>query len=107
MDFITELPKVRGYSVIVTVVDRLSKFCHLGSLPTNYTTVSVANFFIKNVVKIHGFLKSIITERDKVFVSQFWKELMAKSGTTLKFLTSYHPGTWKIRDSEQNDRDLS
>lgn len=66
MDFITDLPKVRGHSVIVTVVDLLSKFCHLESLPSSYNVVSVAEFYIQNVVKIHGFPKSIVSDRIKV-----------------------------------------
>lgn len=71
MDFITGLPKVKGHSVIITVVVCLSKFYHLGSLPLLYNTISVAEFFIQNMVKIHGFPKSIVSDRDKVFVSKF------------------------------------
>lgn len=71
MDFIMGLPKVKGDSIIVTVVDRLSKFCHLGSLPSSYNAISVVDFFIQNVVKVHGFPKSIVSDRDKVFLSRF------------------------------------
>lgn len=34
-----------------------------------------------------------MSDRDKVFVSKFWKELMAKSGMTLKMSTTFHPKT--------------
>lgn len=33
MDYVTNLPKVKDKIVIFVVVDRLSKYCHLGSLP--------------------------------------------------------------------------
>lgn len=71
MDFITGLPNIRGDSVIVTVVDRLSKFCHLGSQPSTYNTVAVERFFIHNVAKTYNFPKSIVSDRDKVFLSKF------------------------------------
>lgn len=64
MDFITGLPKVKGKAVIVTVVDRLSKFCHLGSLPASYNASLVARFFVRKIVKIHGFPQSIVSDRD-------------------------------------------
>lgn len=93
MDFITGLPKIKRQSVIITVVVHLSKFCHLGCLPANYTAISVAEFFVQNIVKIRGFLKSIISARDKVFISIFWKELMAKSRTTLKLSMTFRSET--------------
>lgn len=45
MDFITGLPTANNKSVIVVVVHRLSKYCHLGALTANYTPVTVAEFF--------------------------------------------------------------
>lgn len=46
MDFVTGLPPVAGKSVIVMVVDRLSKYCHLGLLLTSYMVASVAEYFV-------------------------------------------------------------
>lgn len=66
MDFITGLPVVRGQTVIIVVVDRLTKYCHLGNLPNNYSALSVADYFIKQVVRLHGIPKTIVYDRDKI-----------------------------------------
>lgn len=71
MDFITGPLAVKDKSVIVVVVDRLTKYCHIGSLAASYTAASVAEFFIQEIVRLHGIPKSVVSDRDKVFVSRF------------------------------------
>lgn len=77
MDFVIGFPTVRGQSVICVVVDQLSKYCHLGSLIANYSASSVAEYFINQVICLHGIPKTIVFDRDKVFLSRFWKEIFA------------------------------
>lgn len=91
MDFITDLPKAKGKSVIMVVVDRLSKYAHFSSLPPNFNASVVAELFIKDIVKLHGIPSSIVSDRDRVFTSRFWKELNKLSGTKLNFSSAYHP----------------
>lgn len=91
MDFITGLPKSEGYSVIMVVVDRLSKYGHFFTLKHPYTAKQVAEVFIKGVTKLHGIPKSIISDRDPLFLSHFWSELFRLQGTQLKMSSSYHP----------------
>lgn len=93
IDFVTGLPNVNGKAVIVMVVDSLTKYCHLGSLPASYSAVQVDFFFIREVVRLHGVPKTIVSDRDKVFLSHFWKELLNKSGITLQMSMAYHPQT--------------
>lgn len=93
MDFVPGLPIVKGQLVIIVVVDRLTKYCHLGSLSAGYSATLVTDYFIKQIVHLHDIPKSIVSDRDKVFVSKFWREIFAKSGTTLKMSTAYHPKT--------------
>ena len=83
MDFITSLPLLNGYSVIMVVVDHLSKYAHFLPLKADYTAKQVAESFFTNVVKLHGIPKSIVSDRDKVFTSQFWQHLFKLQGTTL------------------------
>ncbi|KAL9432323.1 hypothetical protein AB3S75_027361 [Citrus x aurantiifolia] len=93
MDFITGLPLSKGFSVILVVVDRLTKFAHFGPLPCQFTALKTAELFVDMVIKIHGFPSSIISDRDPVFLSNFWKQLFLLSGTTLRHSTAYHPQT--------------
>ena len=93
MDFITALPVSRGMTTILVVVDRLSKYIHLGALPANFTAAKVAELFVEIVVKHHGFPKSIVSDHDPVFVSTFWRRLFELSGTKLSMSSSYHPQT--------------
>lgn len=71
MDFITHLPLSNGFTVIFAVVDRYSKGVHLGALPTGFTVFKVASLFLDIVCKLHGFPKSIVSDRDPIFLSKF------------------------------------
>jgi len=76
IDFITTLPISKGFSVIFVVVDRLSKFGHFIPLKADFSSRAVAYAFIKNVVKLHGVPKTIVSDRNRVFLSNFWKVLI-------------------------------
>ena len=71
MDFIEGLPKSEGYSVILVVVDRLTKYAHFLPIRHPYTAAVVGKTFLDNVVKLHGLPASIVTDRDTIFVSHF------------------------------------
>lgn len=93
MDFITALPVSKGFTVILFVVDRLSKFGHFIPLKSDITSAIVADAFIQNIVKIHGIPKPIVSDWDRIFFSNFWKHLFRAMGTTLSMSSTYHPQT--------------
>ncbi|KAF7812849.1 Ty3/gypsy retrotransposon protein [Senna tora] len=91
MDFIVSLPNSHGYTAIMVVVDRFTKVAHLGALKPGFTAATVADLFISVVVKLHEFPRSIISDRDAIFLSKFWRQFMTSNGTSLHYSTSYHP----------------
>lgn len=93
MDFITGLLKAKGFKAILVVIDRLSKYAHFILLKHPYTARVVAEIFIKEVERLHGIPASILSNRDPIFVSSFWKELFKLQETQLKISIAYHPQT--------------
>ena len=80
MDFITGLPKVFGKDCIFVVVDWLTKFDHLFVVTGTFTAAQVAKLFFKEVFRLHGLPKSIVSDRDSIFLSAFWQELSKSCG---------------------------
>jgi hypothetical protein len=91
MDFVTHLPPSNGKTTIWVIVDCFSKSAHFIRLPSSYTAVSLAPLFLAEIYRLHGMPKTIVSDRDKIFVSKFWKEIFKLSGTTLAFSSAYHP----------------
>jgi hypothetical protein len=77
MDFIEGLPKFEGYTVILVIVDRFTKYAHFVPIKHPFTARTIAKAVYGNVVKLHGLPKTIVSDRDKVFTSNVWKELLA------------------------------
>jgi hypothetical protein len=72
MDFITRLPKSEGKSVIMVIVDRLTKYTHFCALSYPFKYNIVATAFMETVQKLHGSTKTIVSERDPIFTGHFW-----------------------------------
>uniref|UniRef100_A0A0A9HNN3 Integrase catalytic domain-containing protein n=1 Tax=Arundo donax TaxID=35708 RepID=A0A0A9HNN3_ARUDO len=93
MDFVEGFPRIDGKSVMLTVVDRFSKFAHFIPLGHPYMASSVAKAFFNQVVRLHGIPCSIVSDRDPVFTSNFWAELFKLSGTKLLLSSAFHRQT--------------
>jgi transposase InsO family protein len=91
MDFIEALPKVNGKTVVLTVVDRFSKAAHFIPLSHPYTALTVARAFFAEIVRLHGMPETIVSDRDPVFTSEFWRELFRLAGVKLQMTTAFHP----------------
>ncbi|CAB1184482.1 unnamed protein product [Spirodela intermedia] len=70
LKFIEGLPRSNNFNAILVVVDRLK------------------------IIRLHGFPESIISDKDKIFMNFFWRELFKLSGTSLRRTSSYHSQLW-------------
>ena len=92
MDFITGLPKSKkkNYFMFV-VVDKLSKATHFIPVKSTYKEVNIVDIVLKEIFRLHGIPKEIISDRDIKFTRNFWRSLFSRLEMQLKFSTAYHP----------------
>ena len=94
MDLITQLPVTKKKNdAIVVFVDKLTKMTHLVPTKTTVSAPHLAEMFYKEIIRLHGIPKSIVSDRDPRFTSNFWKCLWKLLGTKLAMSTAYHPQT--------------
>uniref|UniRef100_A0A8C6Q666 Gypsy retrotransposon integrase-like protein 1 n=2 Tax=Nothobranchius TaxID=28779 RepID=A0A8C6Q666_NOTFU len=93
LDFVTGLPPSNGFSVILTVVDRFSKSCHLVPLKALPSSAETAQLLIKHVFRLHGIPSEILSDRGPQFLSRVWKEFADHLGARVALSSGFHPQT--------------
>ena len=94
MDFIIGFPiTMKQHDSIMFVVDKLTKESHFIQVKSTYKVDAIAKKIMKEIFRLHGFPKAIISDMDTKFTSNFWKGIFAYLGTKLNFSISYHPQT--------------
>jgi len=92
LDFITSFPKTQRHKdSIMVVVDRFFKMAQFVACHTTNDASFIANLYFKEIVRLHGIPRSIVSDRDTKFLSHFWLTLWRKFGTHLKFSITCHP----------------
>jgi len=70
MDFIDGLPRTRkGNESIWVIVDRLTKSAHFISVKATRTASSLAELYMREIVRLHGIPSSIVCDRDPIFTN--------------------------------------
>ena len=77
----------------MVVVEKLSKVAHFIPVKLNCKAIDIASIFMKEIFRLHGMPKEIISDRDTKFNSNYWKYLFVGFETKLLFSTTYHPQT--------------
>ena len=91
MDFVVGLPLTRRkHDSVWVVVDRLTKSAHFLPMRTDYSLDKLAELYISEIVRLHGILISIISDRDMRFTLRFWGKMQEALGTRLNFSTTFH-----------------
>jgi hypothetical protein len=94
MHFVLGLSHKRnGHDSIFVVVDRFFKMAHFIPCHKIDDASRIANLFFRDIIRLHGFPTSIMSDRDIKFMSYLWKTLMAKLGIKILFSSSSHPQT--------------
>ena len=93
MDFIEGLLVSEGKDKIFVVVDWLIKYAHFMGIKKIDFAKQITEVFCKNIYKLHGFPKIIVSDRDAKFTSIFWKEFCKQIEITLNMNSTYHPQT--------------
>ena len=77
----------------MVVVDKLTKATHFIPVKSTHKTDDIAKIIMKEIFKLHGLPKAIVSNKDVKFTSNFWKGFFVDLGTKLNFNTAYHPQT--------------
>ena len=93
IDFIGPLPEDNGKNCIITFTDRLGSDIQLVPTRTDITAEDLAYLFFDKWYCENGLPADIVSDRDKLFMSRFWKALHKLTGVKLKLSTAYHPET--------------
>ena len=91
MDFVEGLARSNHANSILVVVDSFTKYDHFLRLSHPFTSADVAKVFLNNVYHLHGLPTAIVSDRDRIFTSQLWRELFVLADVQLQMCSSYHP----------------
>jgi len=95
MDFIMGFPRtIRKHDAIMVVVDNLRNTTQFIPIKCIFKAINVVDIFMKDIFRLHGLPKTIISDRDENFTSNFLKGLFTGLGTQLAFSLAYHPQTY-------------
>jgi len=93
MDFVGPVPISNGFDTILVMTDRLTDYVKLEPTHSTATAQDIANLVYSSWYRQFGLPKAITSDRDKLFTSNFWKELHKRIKVSLRMSTSFHPET--------------
>ena len=92
MDFVTHFPRIQWrHDAVWVIVDRLTKSAHFLAVRMTFTLEEFCRLYIHEIVRLHGVLVSIVSDKDLMFTAHFWKSFQKAMGTQLTMSTTFHP----------------
>jgi hypothetical protein len=92
-DFIVKLPKSQGFDSVLVVMDRFSRMAHFIPCKESTNSEELADIFVKEVWRLHGFPKTTVSDRGTTFKSHFLEAVYKRLGIQGTFSTAFHPET--------------
>ena len=94
IDFVTHFPQTpQRHDAIWVIVDRLTKSAHFLVVRMTFALERFCWLYIREIVRLHGVLVSIVFDRDPRYTAHFWKSFQKAMGTRLIMSTAFHPQT--------------
>ncbi|SGZ16663.1 BQ5605_C020g09054 [Microbotryum silenes-dioicae] len=93
LDFVGPLVPSNGNDTLLMVTDCLSGYICLIPCHTTDDATTIADQFFKGWHQHFGMPQVLVSDRDKLFTSEFWQAYMGQMGTKLATLTAFHPQT--------------
>jgi hypothetical protein len=81
------------FDSILIIIDRLTKYGYFILYKESLSAEELAYTFNKHIIGNYGISKKIISDRDKLFISRFWKSLADQLRIHYKMFTGYYPQT--------------
>ena len=90
LDWITDLPPSHYHDAVLVVVDRLTKQALFIPTTKSMAAPDVAFLFVQHVVRVHGLPETLVSNRDLVFTSHFWRRLLELCGIRANRSSAFH-----------------
>ena len=91
IDFVTDIPVVKGANTICNIVNRLSKKRHHIATNKEIDAKQLIDLFVHHFWKLYGLPRCIISDCGTQFISNFWKFLYKRLGISVRLSTAWHP----------------
>jgi hypothetical protein len=75
----------------MVVVENITMVPHFITVKVTHKSTNIVEIYMREIVRLHGVPKEIVSNRDPKFTSNFWRGLFKGFGTNLNFSTTYHP----------------